>query len=99
MRRSLSLRAYAFLVHTGNHVNFGLIEKLKAEGIATASFHLDRYWGPDQLDRRESLIGQHPFWHTDRLAEVMVDSVARAVDVGLRSLASELEEVRQRLGL
>lgn len=34
-------------------------------GIPTASFHLDRYWGLNKNDRREDLIGQHPFWHTD----------------------------------
>jgi hypothetical protein len=36
---------------------------------------------------------------TDRLAEVMADSGAQAANVALRSLASELEQVRQRLGL
>ena len=44
-----------------------LIKKLRGEGIKTASFHLDRYWGLNQLDRREDRIGQHPFWHTDHV--------------------------------
>ncbi len=42
-----------------------LLVKLKAQGTITASFHLDRYWGLNELDQRENRIGQHPFWHTD----------------------------------
>lgn len=42
-----------------------LIESLRANGVKTASFHLDRYWGLNQLDHREDRVGEHPFWHTD----------------------------------
>lgn len=33
--------------------------------VPTVGFHLDRYWGLDKLDRRESLIGEHTWWHVD----------------------------------
>jgi len=42
-----------------------VIESYRERNIVTASFHLDRYWGLDVLDKRETLIGQHPFWHTE----------------------------------
>ena len=35
--------------------------------VPTVGFHLDRYWGLDILDRRESMIGVHPWWHVDYL--------------------------------
>lgn len=56
-------------VHTHGWGNPGheqtLIDEFKRAQIPTASFHLDRFWGLDVLDRREARIGQHPFWKTD----------------------------------
>lgn len=42
-----------------------LLQELKACGIKTCSFHLDRYRGLNLSDGRESRVGTHPFWHTD----------------------------------
>lgn len=42
-----------------------LILALRAKGIVTVSFHLDRYRGLNIGDGRESRVGTHPFWHTD----------------------------------
>lgn len=42
-----------------------LIEALRTRGVKTCSFHLDRYWGLNQADGRESRVGTHPFWKTD----------------------------------
>jgi hypothetical protein len=42
-----------------------LWKELKNGGTRTASFHLDRYWGLNELDRREDRIGTHPFWRTE----------------------------------
>lgn len=44
-----------------------LITMLRQFGVQTASFHLDRFWGLDISDKRESGIGRHPFWHTDKV--------------------------------
>lgn len=44
-----------------------VIDEFKNAGIPTASFHLDRYWGLNIADKREELVGQHPFWHTDHV--------------------------------
>ena len=44
-----------------------LFMALRGFSIRTASFHLDRFWGLDTSDKRESHIGRHPFWHTDRV--------------------------------
>jgi hypothetical protein len=38
---------------------------LKENGVKTASFHLDRFWGLEKKDGRESNIGKIPFWKTD----------------------------------
>lgn len=43
----------------------GMINKLGDNGIITCSFHLDRYWGLNRLDHRETRVGEHPFWKTD----------------------------------
>lgn len=66
------VKADAFLyVHThgwGNPADIQtLIDMAKSAGIPTASFHLDRYWGLDAADSRESLVGDHPFWKTDHV--------------------------------
>jgi hypothetical protein len=42
-----------------------LILRLRDKSVITASFHLDRYWGLNVLDRREDRIGEHAFWRTD----------------------------------
>jgi hypothetical protein len=44
-----------------------LWEALKLQGTKTASFHLDRYWGLNQLDQREDKIGSHAFWRTGKI--------------------------------
>lgn len=44
-----------------------VLDEFKTAGITTASFHLDRYWGLNIADRREELVGDHPFWHTDHV--------------------------------
>lgn len=43
----------------------GLFDLLKENGITTASFHLDRFWGLGKKDGREASIGNIPFWKTD----------------------------------
>lgn len=42
-----------------------MLDRLAEDGTKTASFHLDRYWGLNINDKREDLIGTHPFWRTD----------------------------------
>jgi Glycosyl transferases group 1 len=42
-----------------------LIADLRANGIRTASFHLDRYFGLRLADQREDRVGNHAFWRTD----------------------------------
>src|SRR5260370_5215064 len=44
-----------------------MLNQLRSSGIKTASFHLDRFWGLNILDKREERIGTHPFWRTDRV--------------------------------
>lgn len=44
-----------------------MLAQLHAHGTKTASFHLDRYVGLNQLDGRESRVGIHPFWRTDKV--------------------------------
>lgn len=60
-------------VHTHGWVTPGLITldeliiQLRATGVKTCGFHLDRYWGLNALDKRENRIGAHPFWRVDRV--------------------------------
>lgn len=42
-----------------------MLAQLRASGIRPCSFHLDRFWGLNQLDQREERIGLHAFWKTD----------------------------------
>lgn len=42
-----------------------MLSQLRASGIKTCSFHLDRFWGLNLLDQREERIGTHAFWKTD----------------------------------
>lgn len=52
--------------HTpGNLTMESCIEFLRKNGCKTCSFHLDRYWGLDRADGRESRVGYHPFFKTD----------------------------------
>lgn len=42
-----------------------MLTQLRLSGIKTCSFHLDRFWGLNQLDGREDRIGTHAFWRSD----------------------------------
>lgn len=42
-----------------------MVNQIKDMGVVSFAVHLDRYWGLDKLDRRESLIGKHPWWKLD----------------------------------
>jgi glycosyl transferase family 1 len=44
---------------------YKMLDQLRASGIKTCSFHLDRFWGLNILDKREERIGTHAFWKTD----------------------------------
>jgi len=44
-----------------------MLNQLRASGIKTASFHLDRFWGLNILDQRQDRIGTHAFWRTDKV--------------------------------
>lgn len=44
---------------------YKMLDQLRASGIKTCSFHLDRFWGLNKLDRREDRIGTHAFWKTE----------------------------------
>jgi uncharacterized protein DUF3880 len=39
-----------------------MLEELRRLKIPSFAFHLDRYWGLDQLDKRETRVGSHAFW-------------------------------------
>ncbi len=45
---------------------FWMLNQLRASGIKTASFHLDRFWGLNKADGREDRIGDHAFFRTDK---------------------------------
>ena len=49
----------------GRMTLFQMVDQLRKSGIKTCSFHLDRFFGLNTLDNRESRIGTHAFWHTD----------------------------------
>ena len=42
-----------------------MLSQLRQSGIKTCSFHLDRFFGLNQLDQRDARVGQHAFWKTD----------------------------------
>lgn len=42
-----------------------MLADVRALGVKTCSFHLDRYWGLNVADGRENRVGAHPFFHTD----------------------------------
>ncbi len=44
-----------------------MLDQLRASEIKTCSFHLDRFWGLNVLDKREDRIGTHAFWKTDTI--------------------------------
>lgn len=44
-----------------------MLDQLRQSGIKTCSFHLDRFWGLNLLDKREERIGTHAFWKTDKV--------------------------------
>lgn len=44
---------------------FRMLDQLRSSGIKTCSFHLDRFFGLNILDKREERIGTHAFWKTD----------------------------------
>lgn len=46
---------------------YKMLENLRNSGIKTSSFHLDRFWGLNQLDQRQDRIGTHAFWRTDKV--------------------------------
>lgn len=47
---------------TGTRTVEEMITLLRAEGVKTCSFHLDRFWS---IPNREARIGNEPFWKTD----------------------------------
>jgi Glycosyl transferases group 1 len=54
--------------HGWDRIDFEkMIFGLWGKGVLTASFHLDRYWGLNKLDRREDRIGSHWFWKTEHV--------------------------------
>jgi hypothetical protein len=44
-----------------------LVDELRDRHIPTVGLHLDRYAGLQHNDRREELIGVHPWWHMDHI--------------------------------
>lgn len=42
-----------------------MVKRVKALGVKSFSYHLDRYFGLDKWDKRESLVGVHPSWKLD----------------------------------
>lgn len=44
---------------------YQMLDQLRKAGTKTCSFHLDRFFGLNQLDHREDRIGTHAFWKTD----------------------------------
>jgi hypothetical protein len=51
----------------GQYDQYKMIDELRKSGIKTCSFHLDRFWGLNVLDRRQDRIGTHAFWRTDKV--------------------------------
>lgn len=49
----------------GNLSFESLLEQLRFFGVTTVSFHLDRYWGLEKGDQRESRVGNHAFWKSE----------------------------------
>ncbi len=46
---------------------YQMLAQLRQSGIKTCSFHLDRFFGLNQLDGRQDRIGTHAFWKTDKV--------------------------------
>jgi hypothetical protein len=44
-----------------------MLAQLRASGIKTCSFHLDRFFDLNILDKRDERVGTHPFWKTDKV--------------------------------
>lgn len=42
-----------------------MVKRIRDLGVKSFSYHLDLYWGLNQLDHREELIGKHPSWKLD----------------------------------
>jgi hypothetical protein len=42
-----------------------MMNRIRAFGVKSFSYHLDYYWGLNTVDRRQDLIGQHPSWKTN----------------------------------
>lgn len=51
---------------TGNFDQYEMLKQLRANGTKICSFHLDRFFGLQTLDRREDRIGDHAFFKTDK---------------------------------
>ena len=43
-----------------------MIRRVRALGVKSFSYHLDVYWGLNQLDKRQDRIGQHASWKVDK---------------------------------
>lgn len=46
---------------------WAMTAELRKMGIKTAAFHLDKFWGLDKDDGRESRIKDHPFFFLDKV--------------------------------
>lgn len=42
-----------------------MLDRIKAMGVRTFSYHLDYYFGLNSNDRRDQRVGQHPSWKVD----------------------------------
>lgn len=60
-----------------------MLRRFELGGKKTASFHLDRFWGLNQLDGREDKIGKHPFWKTDHVFSADGGNQARFAERGV----------------
>ncbi|MGH7748270.1 MAG: glycosyltransferase family protein, partial [Candidatus Dormibacteria bacterium] len=69
---------------TGNITPIQMVEQIRASGIRTASFHLDRFFGLNSLDGRQDRIGDHAFFKTDMLFSADGEDDQRWTDRGIR---------------
>ena len=42
-----------------------MLDKVRAMGVKSFSYHLDYYFGLNMNDRRDQMVGQHPSWKVD----------------------------------
>lgn len=49
----------------GSFTQDEMVKRIRDLGVPSFSYHLDIYWGLNQLDQRQNKVGEHPSWKLD----------------------------------